>query len=779
MSSRFGRDTARDDLFSSYNRSASPSKSKNKARASPYNSSIGGGYGLPPSDTGSSQPGFSAYPGAGSNNGGLYGGATTPGGRGGYGSATLDELESQNEEQTGVLIGKVKMLKDLTHLIGDEIRDSTSLAEKMNDQFENSRNQIRGTMNRILPNCQHSNFFTVLIFLGISWILCSLVASQQVLRAEAASKAARGPSGDAPEVSPAALPSVSPVSTVSTTPAPISPGPNLRTPQSLRVSQDGSPSHLRGHPPFGQGKSNDTQPFRKSVPGVQAPIAKPYTSRNSSHLQKVATLKYRTIQQELPDADGNATVKSRANLRKAAQGRQNGAENVRMDTKSKSEVDEDHLSALMKGLANSNSDSSTSNMTSSTSVEAVAPPPRLLDADANKFRSLKQVLVIGLPGSGVDGVAEALKLLGYKVYDFKAASDRYERDFPLWLEAARHRDEARPYNKSDLDKVFGDHDAIVGAPASFFGQDLVKLYLGVKVLLVTREFDALTVNSFLSKIYSPFWQKFDPGFFGAIHQFLDRPVHVDNCSETQQVIRETVKEKNLLEIQDLTAWNPLCEFLGKPVPDVAVPDLNDDTTAAVLAARPWTAICERVKKTAHHTMVVTTNILTMLTITAAAILAVIVGIYLSVSSVLTARRVWEWSRSRGVTPMLTAGLTLCGLLCGFLVGYVFALAPKPSTIESEPARHEPRKNKSGRKKIYEGRNTTTRPKRPVPVLAEWSAVQDSIRRDDARIREERAATNEDWTAQDVTFHVTHRQTEAGQALSRGSRNVVSIMEDVE
>jgi hypothetical protein len=130
MSNRFGRDAARDDLFSSYNRSSSPSKDKKKARASPYNSSNGGGYGLP----GASSPGFGAYPGSSSGNGGanggLYGGyggygqggsgasdggyrSATPNGRGQYGSATLDELESQNEEQTGVLIGKVKMLKDV------------------------------------------------------------------------------------------------------------------------------------------------------------------------------------------------------------------------------------------------------------------------------------------------------------------------------------------------------------------------------------------------------------------------------------------------------------------------------------------------------------------------------------------------------------------------------------------------------------------------------------------------------------------------------------------
>jgi blocked-early-in-transport protein 1 len=130
MSSRFGRETARDDLFSSYNRSASPSKSKSKARTSPYNA---GGYGLP-----ADGPGFSAYPSnSTSNTNSLYGGygggsagyglgakksddglnggyrSATPNSRGQYNSATLDELESQNEEQTGVLIGKVKMLKDV------------------------------------------------------------------------------------------------------------------------------------------------------------------------------------------------------------------------------------------------------------------------------------------------------------------------------------------------------------------------------------------------------------------------------------------------------------------------------------------------------------------------------------------------------------------------------------------------------------------------------------------------------------------------------------------
>lgn len=39
--------------------------------------------------------------------------SATPNSRGQYSAATLDELESQNDDHAGVLIGKVKMLKDV------------------------------------------------------------------------------------------------------------------------------------------------------------------------------------------------------------------------------------------------------------------------------------------------------------------------------------------------------------------------------------------------------------------------------------------------------------------------------------------------------------------------------------------------------------------------------------------------------------------------------------------------------------------------------------------
>lgn len=38
----------------------------------------------------------------------------------------------------------------MTIAIGEEIRESSALAEKMNDSFDNTRVRLRGTMNRML-----------------------------------------------------------------------------------------------------------------------------------------------------------------------------------------------------------------------------------------------------------------------------------------------------------------------------------------------------------------------------------------------------------------------------------------------------------------------------------------------------------------------------------------------------------------------------------------------------------------------------------------------------
>ncbi|KAI1006257.1 hypothetical protein K3495_g1965 [Podosphaera aphanis] len=86
--------------------------------------------------------------------------AALPNKRGQYSDATLSSLESQNDSEVEGIMGKVRLLKNMTVAIGDEIRESSALAEKMNDSFEGTRVRLRGTMSRMLVMAQKT---------GVGW----------------------------------------------------------------------------------------------------------------------------------------------------------------------------------------------------------------------------------------------------------------------------------------------------------------------------------------------------------------------------------------------------------------------------------------------------------------------------------------------------------------------------------------------------------------------------------------------------------------------------------
>ncbi|KAL1306532.1 hypothetical protein AAFC00_005223 [Neodothiora populina] len=166
---------ARSSLFSGYDQQQTRSRPTSVSPAPPSS------FRASPANSGLHNPSFGAYPGQASSGYGVSGGSSyanggygaggrepgggqvrsaTPNSRGQYSDAVLSGLESQNDEQVSVLSGKVAMLKDITLRIGDEIRDSTAFAEKMNDQFGNTSARLKGTMNRMLRMAERT---------GVGW----------------------------------------------------------------------------------------------------------------------------------------------------------------------------------------------------------------------------------------------------------------------------------------------------------------------------------------------------------------------------------------------------------------------------------------------------------------------------------------------------------------------------------------------------------------------------------------------------------------------------------
>ncbi|POS86017.1 hypothetical protein EPUL_001595 [Erysiphe pulchra] len=168
MSSRFGnsglyqRSDPRNALFENYQPSSGlPDK---KARKSPIPP---GGYGVD-AQYGMKDKYDFGYKGnkantwsEGENRASLHGfRAATPNQRGQYSNAILSSLESQNDSEVEGILGKVRLLKSMTVAIGDEIRESSALADMMNERFEGTRVRLQGTMSRMLVMAQKT---------GVGW----------------------------------------------------------------------------------------------------------------------------------------------------------------------------------------------------------------------------------------------------------------------------------------------------------------------------------------------------------------------------------------------------------------------------------------------------------------------------------------------------------------------------------------------------------------------------------------------------------------------------------
>ncbi|EIM92774.1 protein transport protein BET1 [Stereum hirsutum FP-91666 SS1] len=67
----------------------------------------------------------------------------------GMGHRYADDLEGQNDEALEGLSAKVKLLKDITIGIGNEVRESTVQLSQMNDAFAETSGILSGTFRRM------------------------------------------------------------------------------------------------------------------------------------------------------------------------------------------------------------------------------------------------------------------------------------------------------------------------------------------------------------------------------------------------------------------------------------------------------------------------------------------------------------------------------------------------------------------------------------------------------------------------------------------------------
>jgi len=203
----------------------------------------------------------------------------------------------------------------------------------------------------------------------------------------------------------------------------------------------------------------------------------------------------------------------------------------------------------------------------------------------------------------------ALGKLGYKSYHMLeiAISEESKKNSHMfcWDEGLRAKlyGEGKPYGREEFDKVLGSYSAVADIPSACFPDEFIAAYPNAKVVLGVRDPDkwvASVETSFYTILGWPLWTVFSwmHKGFGAERRTLKMALSLwtngdiynrqklrEGFLKHNQHVREIVPKDNLLEWEAKDGWGPLCQFLGKEIPDEPFPRVNEGSNIANVHAK--------------------------------------------------------------------------------------------------------------------------------------------------------------------------------------------------
>ena len=211
-----------------------------------------------------------------------------------------------------------------------------------------------------------------------------------------------------------------------------------------------------------------------------------------------------------------------------------------------------------------------------------------------------EVICPGYSRTGTLSMQQALSILGYpNPYHFSSFYDNAQ-DCDMWLELMNAKYEGKGfYSRDDFDKLLGHCGAVTDMPCHLFAEELIEYYPDAKVVLVERNIDSWfkSWSAFLDEAMNPILPmlaKLDPSFLGRIVGVgtagVDKQVgsgksvtaakarSKEMYKKHYALVRSVTPKDRLLEFDLASGWEPLCTFLGKPIPDVPFPHKNDSAS---------------------------------------------------------------------------------------------------------------------------------------------------------------------------------------------------------
>lgn len=213
-----------------------------------------------------------------------------------------------------------------------------------------------------------------------------------------------------------------------------------------------------------------------------------------------------------------------------------------------------------------------------------------------------KVLALGLPRTGSTSIAEALSILGFQNVHHCSKAINRQSDWQILNRAADATFSCLPtytgipFTRENWDEIYGSCEATTDA-ASMFGPELIAAYPEAQVILVERDYDKWFRSVFDSLVpvvwgrVTNFTIQYVEPLIGSVSGTATRKLLLGlfsastpdearvNARDTHETharrIRQLVPPEKLLLYRMGDGWEPLCEFLGKDVPDREFPWLNE------------------------------------------------------------------------------------------------------------------------------------------------------------------------------------------------------------
>ena len=213
------------------------------------------------------------------------------------------------------------------------------------------------------------------------------------------------------------------------------------------------------------------------------------------------------------------------------------------------------------------------------------------DGKLPKYKGDLQVIGAGFGRTGTFALQKALELL-YEAPCYHGSQNIARDDIDFWTRACR----GEHVNYSQILHGFA---ATVDYPSCCVWKELAHEYPHAKIILTVRDAEKwyqsvsqtvfthlkespfMNFGSWILFTFHPFWRR-----FATMHSLNCDIFHKDFskenimstfCQWNQSVVRDCPPDR-LLVFDVSEGWEPLCKFLGKPVPNVPFPHMNDSTS---------------------------------------------------------------------------------------------------------------------------------------------------------------------------------------------------------